>query len=168
MSSPMSDKWTPSCLNKVFFPALMLGCLFSQCPSDKTKFLLAQFIRFRAYSKAVPFLALWQYLVISSSLQIMRQFGNSNLNRKISVSMFSIKLKVLIVPISLDPRCITIIAGGGTSLIARETVADNSLHTIFLFPNHLIDTPLFWGPRFCPSLGPVYDGRSKKTYKFGT
>jgi hypothetical protein len=40
--------------------------------------------------------------------------------------MFSIKLKVLIVPISLDPRCIKIIAGGGTSLIARETVAENS------------------------------------------
>ena len=64
--------------------------------------------------------------------------------------MFSIKLKVLIVPISLDPRCIKIIAGGGKSLIARETVADNSLHTILLFPNHLIDTPLFWRPRCLP------------------
>ena len=150
MSLPMSDKWTPSCLNKVFFQALMLGCLISQLPSDKAKFLIAQFTRFRAFSKAVPFLALCQYLLISSSLQIIRQFGNSNLNRKISVSMFSIKLKVLIVPISLDPRCIKIIVGGETSRIARETVADSSLHTILLFPNHLIDTPMFWRPRCLP------------------
>ena len=165
---------TPSRLNKVFSPALILGCLISQCPSDKTKFLIAQFTRFRAFSKAVPFLALCKYLLISSSLQIMRQFGNSNSNHKISVSMFSIKLKLLIVPISLDPRCIKIIAGRGTSLIARETMADNSLHTILLFPNHLIDTPLFWRPRCLP---PKRDSARlwaqytmddpKKTYKYG-
>jgi hypothetical protein len=29
-------------------------------------------------------------------------------------------------------------------------VAVNSLHTILLFPNHLIDTPLFWRPRCLP------------------
>jgi hypothetical protein len=51
VSPPHSPPSGSSFSTQLSHIALMLGCLITQCPSDKTKFLIVQFTRFRAFFK---------------------------------------------------------------------------------------------------------------------